>query len=350
MRPVGRRAAGLNRAESAAPLGRPGDDLPPGWRLKRNDALRTFTMNNSAVSPPIVVGIDGSKHAVQAAVWAIGEAISRNAPLRLVHVINGHRRDRDRGYAYAGHVLHKAWVAVQAARRPVMVESDVLDGDPIAELVEISRTVEMICVGSRGTNDSPRQHRGATAAELARRAYSPVAIIQRRYRHWSTSAGRCIVAVLDASADPHAVLETAWGEAELRHAPVVWLTPSLTGAHNGDRALRATLNHYLDEDMRTNAKVRILHTPTNVSNLLAHSVGIDPLVIICPNDIDLIADIVGPKARSILGHANCALLIVPDHRADRAPRPMVHAGECVSAQRSEPNARRQDWARPGLSE
>ena len=36
---------------------------------------------------PIVVGIDGSQAAIQAAEWAIDEAVSREVPLRLVEVI-----------------------------------------------------------------------------------------------------------------------------------------------------------------------------------------------------------------------------------------------------------------------
>jgi nucleotide-binding universal stress UspA family protein len=36
---------------------------------------------------PIVVGIDGSQAAIQAAEWAVDEAVSREVPLRLVAVI-----------------------------------------------------------------------------------------------------------------------------------------------------------------------------------------------------------------------------------------------------------------------
>ncbi len=36
----------------------------------------------------IVVGIDGSPAAVEAALWAIDEAVERDIPLRLVYVID----------------------------------------------------------------------------------------------------------------------------------------------------------------------------------------------------------------------------------------------------------------------
>ena len=37
-------------------------------------------------SAPVVVGVDGSDAAIDAAKWAIDEAISRDVPLRIVHV------------------------------------------------------------------------------------------------------------------------------------------------------------------------------------------------------------------------------------------------------------------------
>jgi nucleotide-binding universal stress UspA family protein len=45
-------------------------------------------MPDSTQAPlPIVVGVDGSQAAIQAAEWAIDEAVSREVPLRLVAVI-----------------------------------------------------------------------------------------------------------------------------------------------------------------------------------------------------------------------------------------------------------------------
>lgn len=78
--------------------------------------------------------------AVRAAIWAVDEAVSRDTQLRLVHVMDGHSGDCDNDDAYARHVLHQAWVAVEATGEPVKLESDIKKGDPVGELVEISRT------------------------------------------------------------------------------------------------------------------------------------------------------------------------------------------------------------------
>ena len=55
-------------------------------------------MNHPQSSERIVVGIDGSDAAINAAKWAVTEAVSRNIPLRLIHAVpepacgRGHRR------------------------------------------------------------------------------------------------------------------------------------------------------------------------------------------------------------------------------------------------------------------
>ena len=44
-------------------------------------------MNATYARRSAVVGIDGSQAAIEAAEWAVDEAISREVPLRLIHVI-----------------------------------------------------------------------------------------------------------------------------------------------------------------------------------------------------------------------------------------------------------------------
>lgn len=278
-------------------------------------------MNHSASPLPIVVGVDGSKHGVRAAMWAIDEAVSRDTPLRLVHVVNARSADPDRDYAYARDVLHKAWDAVEATGQPVKLESDIQRGDPLDELVKLSRTAAMMCVGSRGTNNSPCHRRGSTAAELAQRAHSPVGIVRRRHTHKPPPAGQWIIAALDESPGSHAVLQTALHEAQLRQGSVLALTPWPTvtvdaGPPGDEPGLVMKLKRYLNDAQDDNADVEVctLPMPTDMSNLLAQSASIDQLVVVGPSDPDLITQVVGPKARAILHKTNCSLLILRDRR------------------------------------
>ena len=66
--------------------------------------------------------------------------MSRDTQLRHAQVMDGHFGDFDSDDAYARHVLHQAWVAVEATGEPVKLESGITEGDPVGELVEISRT------------------------------------------------------------------------------------------------------------------------------------------------------------------------------------------------------------------
>jgi nucleotide-binding universal stress UspA family protein len=274
---------------------------------------------NQPTTAPIAVGIDGSKQAIRAAIWASAEAVSRDTQLRLVHVVDGKSTGLDRDYAHAEHILHKAWAAVENTGKLVKLQSDIRQGDPVAELVEVSRKAEMICVGAKGAITSGQHKPGSTAAALGQSAFCPVAIVRRRHTHKPLPSGLWVIAALDESLASHTVLQTAMDESLLREAPVLALTPWGTGAgetseDGGDTDLRAKLRRYLDETEDDDAvKVCALAMPNNMSNLLKQSAHIDQLVIVGANNPDLVAEVVGPKARTILRDTNCTLLILRDN-------------------------------------
>lgn len=137
-------------------------------------------MENTRESAPVVVGIDGSKTSVRAATWAAEEASDNDSVLKLLHVIDAGRDDREIAMAEAKHALNEAWEAVVATGLPVKVESDIVEGDAAARLVEASRSARMICIGHKGIGDSKPERRGATAAEVARTADCTVAVIRHR--------------------------------------------------------------------------------------------------------------------------------------------------------------------------
>ena len=264
------------------------------------------TMNYSAASLPVVAGIDGSKQAIRAAIWASDEAVTRDTQLRLFHVVDGNSIHLDRDYAFAEHILHKAWAEVEKTGKPVKLESDIRQGDPV-ELVEVSRKAKMICVGAKGTITSRHHKPGSTAAALGQSAFCPVAIVRRRHTHRPLPAGRWVIAALDESVAAHAVLQTAVDEALLRKAPLLALTPwgperSRPVKTTVTRDLRAKLHRYLDEAQDDDADVTVCALPMRAA--------IDQLVIVGANNPELVAEVVGPKARTILRDTNCSLLIL----------------------------------------
>jgi nucleotide-binding universal stress UspA family protein len=100
-------------------------------------------------SGPVVVGVNDSVAAPTAAVWALDEALCRDARLRLVHVIED--ASVEGGFECGGAAaLRAARAAIKDSGRPVEVEIAILYGDPATRLLTESHTAAMVCVGSAG--------------------------------------------------------------------------------------------------------------------------------------------------------------------------------------------------------
>ena len=116
---------------------------------------------------------------------------------------------------------------VGLSRRPgnsVKIESEVLRGKPLTELMEQSRSAAMICVGSIGLNHA-HNGVGSVSAALAASALCPVAVIQRPVGQPATpTISRVVV-----QADNGAALNHAFEEARLRQAPLRAIAVSPAG-------------------------------------------------------------------------------------------------------------------------
>ena len=177
-------------------------------------------------SAPVVVGVDGSDAAIDAAIWAIDEAISRDVALRIVHVTHIEEQraatndDFRLDVQYAESSLRAATAAVEATGKQVKIETEVLWGTVKTVLIDESRNATMICLGSMGIGAIAGKLLGSTAATLAKESHCPVAIIRAPHR---PNPGRTdwIVAVVENRADNESVIEYAMAEARLRKAPVL---------------------------------------------------------------------------------------------------------------------------------
>jgi nucleotide-binding universal stress UspA family protein len=177
---------------------------------------------------PIVVGIDGSQAAIQAAEWAVDEAVSREVPLRLVEVITRQAEPAPLASVgnvrmeveYAQAVLRIAAAAVAADGKLVKVETAILQGDPAAVLWP-NPVTQQWCASVRRASDASRGHYlGSTAAELVEAAHCPVAIIRTRQHRAKPDIDLIVVAVNDLPGNDD-VVERAIKEARLRRAAVL---------------------------------------------------------------------------------------------------------------------------------
>jgi nucleotide-binding universal stress UspA family protein len=267
--------------------------------------------------PAVVVGIDGSQAAIQAAEWAVDEAVSREVPLRLVEVIP--QQVEPAPFASVGNVrmeveyaeaaLRIAAATVAAAGKPVKVETAILQGDSAATLIAESRNAEMVCVGSVGIGRFAKALLGSTVAELAEAASCPVAIIRTQQSRPKPGSSLIVVAVNDSPGNDD-VVEQAIREAQLRHAPVLAL-----GVWRDD--LGEVPSDELDRQVRfwnqryPSVKIHAAATRTGIADFLdVMSDRRIQLAVIGNSDIDQVASLLGPHSHPIFGHADCSVLIV----------------------------------------
>ncbi len=269
-------------------------------------------MNHPQATARIVVGIDGSQAAINAAKWAITEAMSRNVPLRLIHAIPGRAADpagdqsMELGYAQAS--LRDADAALQATGKPVKVECDVVHGSPDGILIDESRGAEMVCVGSVGIGRIARKLLGSTADAVARKAQCPVAIV--RSGGPKPEAGWVAVVVDDSPAND-AVLEHGFREARLRRAPILALGVWRWGL--GEIPYRQ-LEQRLGPWVSRYPEVHVMPAAARrgPAEFLAHTQESVQLTVVGSEDGDKVARMVGPAGPHLSGPGGCSVLVVRD--------------------------------------
>jgi nucleotide-binding universal stress UspA family protein len=275
-------------------------------------------MSEEFTPASVVVGIDGSRNAVDAALWAIDEANSRDVPLRLVAAAaTGERGEADMA-------VRAAAAAVGASGRSVRIETHVADGAPVPTLLAATGNAMMICVGAVGVKHFDDDRVGSTAQALVTSARCPVAVVRDPGRPDPANPG-WVVVELDETPDSAAVLQFGVAEARLRNAPLRVLgswQSRYTDVHDshavgdGNRLVRAQLDRrlsqwkhlYPDLDARP---VAIHGSPLNY--LSTHAVNIDIVVVGAPNSTG-VGELLGPLGQTALNDTNCTILVVDRQR------------------------------------
>lgn len=215
-------------------------------------------MSNIQSPPAVVVGIDGSRPAIHAALWAIDEAVGRDIPVRLVYVIDPQQPAglHDGRYAAARAALYDAYRAVEATGKPVKIETDVLWGRPLTRLMRESRSAAMVCVGSIGLNHACGGE-GSVAVKLGGSALSPVAVI---HRPPGASVAPRVTAVV-TGVDNGVVLRQAFEEASLRgvslRAVAAHVVDTPDDAGDGNRLAQIQLSRRLARWTRLHPEVPV---------------------------------------------------------------------------------------------
>ncbi|MFF5157665.1 universal stress protein [Streptomyces sp. NPDC000348] len=141
---------------------------------------------------PIVLGVDGSAAGREAVGFAFAEAALRNAPLVALHTWTTWNAPmpapQDPSVPYANppgalaeeeeRLLSEA-LAGQRERHPgVVVEHRVVHGGTREELIEASRSAQLVVVGARGRGGFAGLLLGSVSQALLHHAHCPVAVVR----------------------------------------------------------------------------------------------------------------------------------------------------------------------------
>jgi nucleotide-binding universal stress UspA family protein len=273
-------------------------------------------MIDALAAPCIVVGIDGSPAAVDAALWAVDQAIDHDVPLRLVYVIDSDEHatvephDQARSLATAEVAVRYALTAVESTERPVKIEMEILQGRPVQTLLEAARSAVMLCIGARGHRHSVHGKIGSTAAALSAAAPCPVAIVRAHRPH--RLADRAVVIEITDNAAAGVVLRRGLEEARRRHAPVRVLTPArmYTDAKaQWERRLGEWRRRYPDLDISS-----VSNPGDTLDYLSAHGESVQ-LVVAGRGRPGGVAALVGAPGNTALRDTDCSILVCEPHNA-----------------------------------
>ncbi|MCI2422422.1 universal stress protein [Saccharopolyspora sp. K220] len=183
-----------------------------------------------AGTKPVVVGIDGSSSAVDAARWAAVEAQRRRTWLQVVfcdafalaYLPDLPTMPLPETYANAmtrqAHLwLHRARVEASEAVPEVEVRTFVRTGGAIPVLVDESRSAQLVVVGSRGLGGFTGLVVGSVAVGLCAHGHCSVAVVRQPP---TTAADAPVVVGVADPAPEDTVLQAAFEEAVTRSAPL----------------------------------------------------------------------------------------------------------------------------------
>lgn len=191
----------------------------------------------------ILVGVDGSADAEVAVRWAADEAVMRNVPLTLVHVLPipeggcqawGLSTTPLPPDLNTEHEQH-AWQVIEdainiiddhaSANSELTVNSEVLFSPVIPTLIDLAKDAEMIAVGRHGQSALRQLLLGSVTTGLIHHAHCPVAVIHRNAALGRSSKAPVVVGI-DGSPTSELATAIAFEEASRRGVELVTLHAS----------------------------------------------------------------------------------------------------------------------------
>ncbi|MFD5619106.1 universal stress protein [Streptomyces yangpuensis] len=289
----------------------------------------------------VVVGVDGSRPARVAALWAAEEAVRRDRPLRIVHGADTDGRALylsaeiiERVRVKGRELLDDTAKAVSAEYPGLAVTTEFSRADAVTSLHRAAGLHGTIVVGNRGLGGFDSLMLGSVGMDVAAAAMTPVIVVR------GTDGVEETGTVLAAVRDERDLLYARYAarEAELRKASLrllhVWNVLESVGevvtmlddvdAIAGGRAeaLRAVTDRVREEcpdlEVRADAEKSI-----SVAGVLVEASRHADLLVMggrrVPGPLGIAPDL-GRATHGLLHHAHCPVLLVPRTGSDFGSR------------------------------
>lgn len=271
-------------------------------------------MTNRERAQPVVVGVDGSESALDAARWAADEAHRLAAPLLIVNVytwpVTGYPETLIAGHDLlkalkrgSDEVLAQAREAALAVAPDLEVAVDSVPGDAVPRLRAHGERSSLIVVGSRGLGGFSGLLVGSVAVGLAGHVSCPVIVVRGEPNDGPVVVG------LDGSPLSEAAIGFAFEEAAARGADLVavhaWRDPGPDAQELLTRWLAGWPERY--------PTVAVTHaTPRGraAKVLMDHAQGARLLVIGSRGRGGFKGLILGSTSQALVHHAPCPVAVL----------------------------------------
>ncbi|MFB9881685.1 universal stress protein [Planobispora siamensis] len=291
----------------------------------------------------VVVGVDDSASGGTALEWAAAEADVRGVPLTVCHAWRWPYR------RWPGEV-----VPTGLARRPALrmldhcaawarrrhpgltVRTLLPEGPTVETLTELTRTAELLVVGTRDRGGVAGLHPGSVSSQVAAHAHGPVVVVRGGS---GPRAERAVVVGFDGSPGSHAALDFAAREACLRGVPLRVVTATGEGGHDlfpghemerlevGGR-LRAELAPWLHGSPRLRIHFEFTDHPPR--RALSDAARDALLLVVGSRGLgELRSVLLGSVSHAMVHHAPCPVAVVHRAPGDPGTGPWPREGELV---------------------
>ncbi|MFE1875788.1 universal stress protein [Streptomyces sp. NPDC059496] len=280
----------------------------------------------------VIVGVDGSEPARQAALWAAGEAERRRCPL---HIVYGADTDGRALYVsvetiervrVAGRALLDETAAAVKERHPGLVATTEFGrGDPVASLHRAAGLRGTIVVGNRGLGGFNSLLLGSVGLKVTAGAKTPVIIV--RGTESDAESGTVLAGVRDErdlDCVRYAAREAELRKAELRLLQVWNVLQSVGDVVTMMDDIKEIADEYVRHLTALTERIRREFPDVTVRADAEKSMSVAGVLVEASRHADLLVmggrrasaylgPTLGRHTHSLVHHSHCPVLLIPRH-------------------------------------